>query len=124
MRACSPESLRTAGAASDARSCSSAAAARCGSAHGSNISFDCKTSVRTVRDHIINFARASDFIFLTNSAADARMIACFDIGNTHTHLGLANSRRVLRHRGRADREWERRLDQIAALIASILKSRR
>jgi type III pantothenate kinase len=33
------------------------------------------------------------------------MIALLDIGNTHTHLGLANSRRVLRHTDVLTQEW-------------------
>jgi type III pantothenate kinase len=33
------------------------------------------------------------------------MIALLDIGNTHTHLGLANSRRVLRHADVLTQEW-------------------
>jgi len=33
------------------------------------------------------------------------MIALLDIGNTHTHLGLADSRRVLRHADVPTREW-------------------
>jgi type III pantothenate kinase len=33
------------------------------------------------------------------------MIALLDIGNTHTHLGLANSRRVLRHADVLTKDW-------------------
>lgn len=33
------------------------------------------------------------------------MIALFDIGNTHTHIGLGNSRRVLRHIDVLTRDW-------------------
>jgi type III pantothenate kinase len=33
------------------------------------------------------------------------VIALFDIGNTHTHLGLANSSRVLRHTDIPTRDW-------------------
>ncbi len=33
------------------------------------------------------------------------MIALFDIGNTHTHIGLANSRRVLRQINVPTRDW-------------------
>ncbi len=33
------------------------------------------------------------------------MIALFDIGNTHTHIGLANSTRVLRHTDVPTRDW-------------------
>ncbi len=34
------------------------------------------------------------------------MILLFDIGNTHTHLGLANAARVIRQRDIATRTWE------------------
>ena len=43
--------------------------------------------------------------FFDKFSKDARMIALLDIGNTHTHLGLANSRRVLRHADVQTREW-------------------
>jgi type III pantothenate kinase len=33
------------------------------------------------------------------------VIALFDIGNTHTHIGLANSSRVLRHTDVPTRDW-------------------
>ena len=33
------------------------------------------------------------------------MILLFDIGNTHTHVGLANNRRVLRQMDIPTREW-------------------
>jgi len=33
------------------------------------------------------------------------MILLFDIGNTHTHIGLANDRRVVRHTEVASRDW-------------------
>src|SRR5580704_10741079 len=33
------------------------------------------------------------------------MIALFDIGNTHTHIGLANGSRVLRHADVPTRDW-------------------
>jgi type III pantothenate kinase len=33
------------------------------------------------------------------------MIALFDIGNTHTHIGLANASRVFRHTDVPTREW-------------------
>ena len=33
------------------------------------------------------------------------MILLFDIGNTHTHIGLANGRRVLRQTNVPTREW-------------------
>jgi type III pantothenate kinase len=36
---------------------------------------------------------------------DELMIALFDIGNTHTHIGLANSSRVLRHTDVPTRDW-------------------
>jgi type III pantothenate kinase len=36
---------------------------------------------------------------------DGRMIALLDIGNTHTHLGLANGRRVLRHVDVLTQQW-------------------
>lgn len=35
------------------------------------------------------------------------MILLFDIGNTHTHLGLANSKRVLRHANIPTASWTR-----------------
>ncbi len=33
------------------------------------------------------------------------MVALFDIGNTHTHIGLANSSRVVRHTDVLTRDW-------------------
>ncbi len=39
------------------------------------------------------------------------MILLLDVGNTHTHLGLANSKRVLRHRDIATSNWARGLAQ-------------
>ena len=42
------------------------------------------------------------------------MIALFDIGNTHTHIGLANSRRVLRQINVATRQWRTGAAQKAA----------
>ena len=36
---------------------------------------------------------------------DGLVIALFDIGNTHTHIGLANSSRVLRHTDLPTRDW-------------------
>jgi type III pantothenate kinase len=36
---------------------------------------------------------------------DQLVIALFDIGNTHTHIGLANSSRVLRHTDIPTRDW-------------------
>src|SRR5262245_11164435 len=33
------------------------------------------------------------------------MLLLFDIGNTHTHVGLADHRRVLRHRDFPTRAW-------------------
>jgi type III pantothenate kinase len=36
---------------------------------------------------------------------DKLVIALFDIGNTHTHIGLANSSRVLRHTDIPTRDW-------------------
>jgi type III pantothenate kinase len=45
---------------------------------------------------------------------DARMIALLDIGNTHTHLGLANARRVLRHTDVPTRQWRTGASQAAA----------
>jgi type III pantothenate kinase len=36
---------------------------------------------------------------------DELMIALFDIGNTHTHIGLGNSSRVLRHTDVPTRDW-------------------
>jgi type III pantothenate kinase len=40
-----------------------------------------------------------------NTIMDEPMIALFDIGNTHTHIGLANSTRVLRHTDIPTRDW-------------------
>jgi type III pantothenate kinase len=42
------------------------------------------------------------------------MIALLDIGNTHTHIGLANTRRVLRHMDVLTREWRSGASQSAA----------
>jgi type III pantothenate kinase len=42
------------------------------------------------------------------------MIALLDIGNTHTHLGLANSRRVLRHADVLTQDWRAGASQSAA----------
>jgi len=39
------------------------------------------------------------------SASELFMILLFDIGNTHTHVGLANNRRVLRQINVPTREW-------------------
>src|ERR1700679_3986113 len=36
---------------------------------------------------------------------DARVIALLDIGNTHTHIGLADSRRVLRQTDVLTQQW-------------------
>jgi type III pantothenate kinase len=36
---------------------------------------------------------------------DDSVIALFDIGNTHTHIGVANSSRVLRHTDIPTRDW-------------------
>ena len=33
------------------------------------------------------------------------MILLFDIGNTHTHIGLANDRRVLKQTNIPTRDW-------------------
>jgi type III pantothenate kinase len=50
---------------------------------------------------------------------DEFMIALFDIGNTHTHIGLANSSRVLRHADVPTRDWHGGAARKAA--ASFLK---
>ena len=42
------------------------------------------------------------------------MIALLDIGNTHTHLGLANARRVLRHTDVLTRDWNAGASKSAA----------
>jgi type III pantothenate kinase len=42
------------------------------------------------------------------------MIALLDIGNTHTHIGLANSRRVLRHADVLTKEWNAGASRSAA----------
>jgi len=42
------------------------------------------------------------------------MIALLDIGNTHTHIGLANGRRVLRHADVPTRDWSAGAPQRAA----------
>ncbi len=42
------------------------------------------------------------------------MIALLDIGNTHTHIGLANARRVLRHVDVPTRDWRAGASQSAA----------
>ncbi len=42
------------------------------------------------------------------------MIALLDIGNTHTHLGLANARRVLRHADVPTQQWRTGATQPAA----------
>ena len=42
------------------------------------------------------------------------MIALLDIGNTHTHIGLANSRRVLRHADVLTKEWSAGASRSAA----------
>ncbi len=42
------------------------------------------------------------------------MIALLDIGNTHTHIGLANSRRVLRQTNVLTREWRSGASKLAA----------
>jgi type III pantothenate kinase len=42
------------------------------------------------------------------------MIALLDIGNTHTHIGLANSRRVLRHADVPTQEWRAGASKSAA----------
>jgi type III pantothenate kinase len=42
------------------------------------------------------------------------MIALLDIGNTHTHIGLSNSRRVLRHMDVPTREWRAGASKSAA----------
>ncbi|MGD1083522.1 MAG: type III pantothenate kinase [Verrucomicrobiota bacterium] len=42
------------------------------------------------------------------------MIALFDVGNTHTHIGLANSSRVLRRIGPATADWSNGQTQMAA----------
>ncbi len=39
------------------------------------------------------------------------MILLLDVGNTHTHLGLANSKRLLRHRDILTSNWSRGLAQ-------------
>jgi hypothetical protein len=92
MRACSAESFRNAGAASDVRSSSKAALARWGSAHSSRTLLG-----KPVRTTALYHKFSPTIYFFGKMSDDARMIALLDIGNTHTHLGLANSRRVLRH---------------------------
>lgn len=42
------------------------------------------------------------------------MIALLDVGNTHTHLGLANARRVLRHADVLTQEWRAGASHAAA----------
>jgi type III pantothenate kinase len=43
--------------------------------------------------------------FFGKMSDDARMIALLDIGNTHTHIGLADSRRVLRQTDVLTGQW-------------------
>ena len=43
------------------------------------------------------------------------MIALLDIGNTHTHIGVANSRRVLRHADVLTQEWRTGASESAAV---------
>ncbi len=52
---------------------------------------------------------------------DGRMIALFDIGNTHTHIGLADARRVVRQGDVATRGWTAGGAERAA--ARLLKTR-
>ncbi len=50
---------------------------------------------------------------------DARVIALLDIGNTHTHIGLADARRILRHTDVPTRQW--RAGAARAAAARFLK---
>jgi type III pantothenate kinase len=43
--------------------------------------------------------------FFRKLSEDGRMIALLDIGNTHTHLGLADARRVVRQTDVPTRQW-------------------
>jgi len=43
--------------------------------------------------------------FFPRFGEDARMIALLDIGNTHTHIGLADARRVLRQTNVRTADW-------------------
>src|SRR5271157_6664335 len=45
------------------------------------------------------------FTFTENWGSCPAMIALFDIGNTHTHIGLANSARVSRHLDMPTKGW-------------------
>jgi type III pantothenate kinase len=51
---------------------------------------------------------------------DATMIALFDIGNTHTHIGLADARRVVRHLDVPTGGWAR--DAADRAAARLLKA--
>jgi type III pantothenate kinase len=57
--------------------------------------------------------------FFDKFREDGRMIALLDIGNTHTHLGLADSRRVLRQADVPTRLW--RAGASKAAVARFLK---
>jgi type III pantothenate kinase len=49
------------------------------------------------------------------------MIALFDVGNTHTHIGLANARRIVRHGDVSTRDWA--AGGAARAAARLLKTR-
>jgi type III pantothenate kinase len=51
------------------------------------------------------FFATPDIYFLAGLRNDGAMVALFDIGNTHTHIGLGNARRVLRHFDVLTRQW-------------------
>src|SRR5665213_346734 len=59
-----------------------------------------------------NFSRM--IYFFAKLSEDARMIALLDIGNTHTHIGLADSRRVLRQTDVLTGQWSLGAAQSAA----------
>jgi type III pantothenate kinase len=63
-----------------------------------------------------SFRRDSSIIIIV-----AWVIALFDIGNTHTHIGQANSSRVLRHADIPTRDWRGAAGRKAA--ATVLKGK-
>jgi pantothenate kinase type III len=50
------------------------------------------------------------------------MILLFDIGNTHTHIGLANDRRVLKQINFPTREWLVESERLVKKFAGAKKS--